>query len=110
MTVRIKSKILPFEKDMVLPQTLRFTHKNELYEVTYRRNSFDGVIHIILKLVKNDETLLTARLAEGGTHDIVKDEDKGWPVFRLYVNELGEDMINIKLFDDDTSIIIEDEE
>lgn len=97
-------KSLPFDKDMGLPQRLRFKHKNELYRLTYRRNSFDKKIHIIIELVKTGELLLTARVVEGGKHLVTKSEDKGMPVFMLYVDRIGADVIDISIIDNEMKI------
>lgn len=108
MVVKIQTKKLPFEEDMSLPQRLRFEHRNELYKITYRRNSFDGSIYIKIELVKAGETLLTTRLVEGGLHTVVKDEDKGLPSFSIYVGEIAEDLIDVKLIDEDTRFILDE--
>lgn len=107
MSVIVRTKRLPFRKDMPFPQRLRFEHENELYNLTYWRNSYDGAPYLKLKLVKTDELLLSVRLSEGGTHYITKEENMGWVSFVLFVSKIDMDEkdINIKLIDRETMFL-----
>lgn len=95
-------KKLPFKEDLGLPQRIRFEHKNELYRLRYRRNSFDQKIHIKIELVKTGETLLTTRLVEGAIHYITKKENKGVLDFLIYVDKIGTNNMEILVLDEDT--------
>jgi|GEM_PF-3587333 len=108
MTIKIQTKKLPFEEDMALPQRLRFEHNNELYKITYRRNSFDQSIYIEIELFKTGEMLLKTRLVEGGLHSVVKDDDTGLPLYFLYVDKISTDLIDVKLIDEDTRLLMVD--
>lgn len=99
----IETKKLPFDRELPLPQRLRMRYRSEVIELTYRRNSFDGYVHLTLKKLSNNQILGTYRLTEGSFIDIRNPESGLW-YFVIYVRELSANDINIDLFDDEFKV------
>lgn len=99
---RIKTKVLPFNDDVPLPQKNKMEHNNNVYELIYTKNSFDGQVYLKIRDYTKNIDLYSFKAAEGGSH-IIRDNN-GNILYALYVKEVSSDNIDIRLLDEMFSI------
>jgi len=100
MSVKLRTKLLPFDNETSLPQRLKFKHKNSVYEVEYRINSHDSHLYMSLRTLRNYKKIYSCRLVEGSTHYIYETRT-GEILFILFVAEIKEDDVKIYILDED---------
>ena len=85
----IFTKKFPWNKNIGFPQEIVMNYKNESYRITYRRNSVDSSLVVIIRRMRDAKMVFTGRMPVG-TYGIVLEPDTKKPLFLYYLNEFNE--------------------
>jgi len=93
-------KRLPYNTSEGFPQKINMMYKGNVYQVTYRRNSFNDDMIIEILRMRDRKKVFTGKITSESMHP-VRDPDNGDYIFILYAMNAAPSNLNIWLIDED---------